>query len=154
MRKLCLILVFAVSLTAAVHARNVGNYNVEELISEDGDSAKKPFTITDIEQRRGELRVWIQPQYGGIAGIARLVSNGSLEAQVSDSAGSDAVPLMLQKAVVCKEGETYYLGYSETDPDCEIERTRYYLRTPVTIGQDRDLGIGLDPDFLWLIEER
>ena len=154
MKKLCLILIFAVSLTIAGYSRDVGMYNVEELTGEGADSAKKPFTITEIEQRNGELRLWIQPQYGGIASIARMVSSGLLEAQVSDSEGSDVVLLSLQKAVVCKDDGTYHLRYSEPDPDCLIERTNYYLRAPVTLRKDRDLGIGLDPDFLWLIEER
>jgi len=147
----------ATSLIAVAHARDIGKYNVEELTDEDGDSGKKPFTITDIEQRRGELRVWIQAQYGGIAGVARLVSNGSLDAQVSDNEGSAAVPLSLCKAVTCNENGTYsthHLGYSEPEPNCVIEQTRYYLSAPVTIGRERDFGIGLDPDFLWLIEEK
>lgn len=157
MKKLCWILMLATTLTAAVHARDVGKYNVEELTDEDGDSRKRPFTITNIEQLRGELRVWIQAQYGGIAGVAKLVSSGSLEAQVSDGEGSSAAPLSLYKAVTCKENETYstyHLGYSEPEPNCAIEAIQYYLRAPVTIGREQDFGIGLDPDFLWMIEEK
>ena len=153
MRKFFFYMIIATSLIASVYARDVGRYNVEELSSEDGDPNKRPFTITAIEQQRGQLRMWIQPQYGGISGVARQMSK--LEAQVSDAEGAESVTLSLNKAVDCKDNQTVYLGYYAAVPDtCEVTGTRYYLIAPVTLKQGRDLGLGIDPDYLWLIEEK
>ena len=146
-------MIIATSLIASVHARDVGRYNVEELTGEDSDPNKKPFTITAIEQQRGSLRIWIQPQYGGISGVARQMSR--LQAQVSDAEGAESVTLLLNKAVDCKDNGTVYLGYSAEIPStCEIVKTQYYLLAPVTLKQGRDLGFSVDPDYLWLIEEK
>ena len=158
MKKLLLIMTLAISLTA-VQARDVGIYNVEELTSEEGDYAKMPFTITGIEQERGETIIWIRALYGGIAGVARQVSAGNLKAQISDSEGGADVTLSLNSEVTCKDvsgnyAGTYRLGYSTQLPAAcaTVDSTRYYLLAPVVFGHGRDLGIGLDPDYLWLIE--
>ena len=151
MKKLFLCMAIAASLTASVYARDVGIYSVEELTGAEGD--RKPFTITGIDQQPGQLRIWIQAQYGGISGVARQMSR--LEAQVSDAESAESVTLTLNKAVDCKNYSTVYLGYSAAVPAyCEIAWTRYYLLAPVTLKQGRDLGIGIDPDYLWLIEQK
>ena len=162
MKKLLLILILimmpAISITAG-HARDVGIYNVEELTSEEGDSGKKPFTITGIEQQRGETVIWIRALYGGIAGVAKKVSAGELQAQISDDEGGTDVTLSLNREVTCTDASgsyagTYRLGYSTQLPAAcaTVTSTRYYLLAPVVFGLGRDLGIGLEPDYLWLIE--
>ena len=142
-----LLLSIVVTLAVSAHAKN---YTVEEFQSE--TAGKKPFSITRIEQKPGELLLWIES--GNIAGVSKLVSDGSLAAQLSEGETAVTVPLSLFKAVVCKDIGTFHPGYSELLPVCEIEQVRYYLRTPVTLGHGRDLAIGLEPDFLWLIEEQ
>ena len=142
------ILLLTLTVTLAVNAYASG-YAVEEL----SDSPKeKPFSITSVESRPGEL--WLFIQSGNYAQIQGLIRNGSLTAQLSEGENAITVPLSLFKAVVCKDFGTFHLGYSELLPVCEIAQLRYYLRTPVTLGHGRDLAIGLDPDFLWLIEEK
>ena len=153
MKKLFLCMIIAASLVTSVYARDVGRYNIEELTDEEGDPNKKPFTITNIDQQPGQLRIWIRAQYGGISGVARQMSR--LEAQVSDAESAESVTLTLNKAVDCKDYGTVYLGYSAAVPAyCEVVGTRYYLLAPVTLKQGRDLGIGIDPDYLWLIEHK
>ena len=153
MKKLFLCMVIATSLIASVYARDVGRYNVEELTGEESDPNKTPFTITAIDQQRGQLRIWIQAQYGDMSGVARQMSK--LEAQVSDAESAQDVTLTLNKAVDCRDYGTIHLGYSAAVPAyCEITGTRYYLLAPVTLKQGRDLGIGINPDYLWLIEEK
>jgi len=158
MNKLLLIIALAIS-AATGHARDIGIYNVEELTSEDGDSGKIPFTITGIDQQRGEAIIWIQALYGGIAGVAGHIKAGNLQAQISDSEGGMEVALSLNREVTCtddlgKDAGTYRLGYSSPLPSAcaKVTSTRYYLLAPVVFGQGRDLGIGLEPDYLWLIE--
>ena len=142
------ILLFTLTLTLAVNAHASG-YAVEEL----SDSPKeKPFSITSVESRPGELHLFIQS--GNYAHIQRLIRDGSLTAQLSEGEDAVTVPLSFFKAVVCKDLGTFHLGYSEPLPDCKIAQVRHYLRTPVNLGHGRDLSIGLDPDFLWLIEEK
>ena len=142
------ILLLTLTVTLAVNA-HASSYTVEEL----SDSPKaKPFSITSVESHPGELRLFIQS--GNYAHIQELIRNGSLTAQLSEGEDAVTVPLSFFKAVVCKDLGTFHLGYSEQLPDCKIEQLRYYLRAPVTLGHGRDLSIGLDPDFLWLIEEK
>ena len=138
-------------MAVSVYARDVGRYNVEELSE---DEKPMPFHIGEIEQKSGELRIFpiLRVNY---AEIARLISAGKLEAQLSDSEGGKTVPLSLRKAVTCKTIGTFHLGYSQAPPsNCDVEQTRYYLRAPVTLEHGRDLAIGIDPDFLWLIEKK
>jgi hypothetical protein len=143
-----LLFLILVVMPAAV---NAAEYNIEELQSETATVAK-PFSITQVEQQRGELRLFIQA--GNIAQIQRLISSGTLAAQFSEGENAMTVPLSLSKAVTCDTGTTYHLGYSAPMPDCTISQIRYYLRTPVTLGQGRDLAIGIDPDFIWIIEQK
>ena len=153
MKKLFLCMIITATLIAPVHARDVGGYNVEELTNEDGDPNKKPFTIIAIDRQSGQLRIWIQPQYGGISDIARQMSK--LEAQVSDAEGAENVTLTLNKAIECKDYGTVHLNYSAEVPSyCEVTGARYYLIAPVTLKKGRDLGIGIDPDNLWFLEKK
>ena len=142
-----LFLTLVVVLTVTAYG---AGYNIEEL-SEEG-AGKKPFSITQVEQQRGELRLFIQAD--NIAQIQRLISNGTLSAQFSNGESAITVPLSLSKAVTCDTGTIYHLGYSASLPDCPIIQTRYYLRIPVTLEQGSDLAIGLDPDFIWFIEKQ
>ena len=139
-----------VVLPAAVNNVQAAEYNIEELRS--NTAGIKPFSITEVEQQSGELRLFIQTN--NIAQIQRLITNGSLSAQYSDGDDALTVPLSLFKAVTCDDGTTHHLGYSAQMPNCEIRQTRYYMRTPVTLGPGCDLAIGLDPDFIWLVERR
>ena len=145
-----LLLLTLLVMLAVANAHGADNYAVEELKSE--TAGTHPFSITQIEQQRGELRMFIQS--GNIAQIQRLISDGTLSAQFSGDENAMTVPLSLSKAVTCDTGTTYHLGYSAPLPDCVISRTRYYLRTPVTLGQGGDLAIGIDPDFIWIIEKQ
>jgi hypothetical protein len=62
------------------------------------------------------------------------------------------------KAVWCYPGGApIYLGYADPLPGCDGNppaRIEYFFEVPVTLGPERDLAIGQDPDFLWLIEIR
>ena len=159
MKKL-LLLTFAAFLAVSAYARDVGRYTVEEMSE---DEKPMPFHIGEIEQKSGELRIFPREVWGYAdhSEIARLISTGKLEAQLSDSESNKDVPLSLRKAVTCKDARgnrigPYYLGYSEAIPTaCKVvEQIKYYLRAPVTLGKERDLAIGIDPDFMWLIEEK
>ena len=132
----------------AVSAHGAGDYIVEELREL---SKSKPFSITQVEPIPGGLRLFIQSS--DIDAIPKLLRNGSLAAQLSDGDSETIVPLSLGKRVRC-DGETFHIGYSDPLPDCVVEQIRYFLKTPVVLGPGRDLAIGLDPDCLWLIEER
>ena len=72
----------------------------------------------------------------------------------------DQRPISLGKAVWCtQDSAPVYLGYEDSLPACSDsgqppERVEYFLIAPVTLGPGRDLAIGKDPDYLWLIEER
>jgi len=157
MRKLLSILtiMLAVALSASGYARTVGNYNERNLTEDGGNPKKMPFSITRIEQQSGQLRLWIQAGNDGINNVANLVNNGKLDAQLSDGENGKTVSLSLRKAVTCKKTGTYQLEYSDASPKgCTVEKTEYYLNTPVTLVKNRDLAIGFDPDFLWLVEVR
>ena len=133
-----------------VNAHGADNYTIEELTSE-AATGTKPFSITQIEGQRGELRLFIQT--GNIAQIQRLITDGTLSAQFSDGENAMTVPLSLSKAVTCDDGTIHHLGYSAPLPNCAVSQTRYYLRAPVTLGLGRGIAVGLDPDFIWVIEK-
>ena len=160
MMKKLLLLTFAAFLAVSAYARTVGGYNVEEMSE---DEKPMPFYIGQVEQKSGELRVFPREawNHADYSEIARLINNGKLEASLSDSEGSKDVPLSMRKIVTCKDSygnyiSPYYLGYSEPVPDaCEVvEQIRHYISVPVTLGKERDLAIGIDPEFMWLIEEK
>lgn len=150
MRKTTLfIAMFIVSVAPSASARNVGNHIIEELRDEAATSSR-PFSITRVEQLSGILRLFINTDGSAVANLLR---SGRLAAQLSEGDSEKTVSLSLGKAVRCAGG-TMYLGYYEQLPECNIESIEYFLSAPVVLRSGRDLAIGLDPDFLWLIEER
>jgi len=144
-----LLLIITTLTPVVITLQSAENFNIEE-ISE--NQKPMPFSITRVEQQTGEIRLWIESSK--IAEVSKLLRGGVLQAQSSKGESSITVPLSLWKAVDCKNRGTFHLGYSEPLPNYKIERIRYYFRVPVTLGQGRELAIGIDPDFLWLIEKK
>jgi hypothetical protein len=142
-------------LTAPIRA---ADYVIEEMREE--GSLALPFSIARVDPFPDGLRLFLST--ADIAAIAGLVASGALEGQLSDNeAGTQTtVTLSLSKAVWCTEdGEPVYLGYAQALPACSDsgqppQRVEYFLIAQVTLGAGRDLAIGKDPDYLWLIEER
>jgi hypothetical protein len=134
------------------------DYVVEEMREE--GSPNLPFSIARVEPFPGGLRLFLSTN--DIVAVAGLVASGALEGQLSDNeAGTQTtVTLSLGKAVWCtQDGEPVYLGYAEALPACSDtgqppERVEFFLVASVSLGPDRDLALGKDPDHLWLIEER
>lgn len=151
---LSVFLVFLLS-TAPIRA---ADYAIEEMIEE--NSPAPPFSIARVETFSDGLRLFLSS--ADIAAIAGLFASGALQGQLSDNqAGIETtVTLSLGKAVWCtQDGGPVYLGYAEALPACSDsgqppQRVEYFLIAPVTLGAGRDLAIGKDPDYLWLIEER
>ena len=151
---LSVFIVFLLS-TAPIRA---ADYVIEEMIEE--GSPPPPFSIARVEAFPDGLRLFLSS--ADIAAVASLVASGALQGQLSDNeAGTEtSVTLSLGKAVWCtQDSEPVYLGYAEALPACSDsgqppQRVEYFLIAPVTLGAGRDLAIGKDPDYLWLIEER
>jgi hypothetical protein len=144
-----LFLIIAALAVAVANLHGADKFTIEEI---NETTKPMPFSITRVEQRTGEIRLWIKSD--NIADVARLLRNGAFEAQSSKGEESITIPLSLWKAVSCKNAGTLHLGYSAKIPaNCEVEQIRHYFRAPVTLEKGRDFGIGLDPDFLWLIEK-
>ena len=152
-----LLSVFIVFLLSTAPIRSA-DYVVEEMREE--GSLALPFSIARVESLPDGLRLFLST--ADIAAVAGLVASGALEGQLSDNeAGTETtVTLSLGKAVWCtQDGEPLYLGYAEALPACSDsgqlpQRVEYFLIAQVTLGAGRDLAIGKDPDYLWLIEER
>jgi hypothetical protein len=68
------------------------------------------------------------------------------------------LPLSYKKAVWCsKDDRPVYLSFKDPLPSCNEKppaRIEYFFEASAVLGADRDLSIGQDPDYLWLIEER
>jgi len=134
------------------------DYVIEQMIEE--GSPAPPFSIARVEPFPDGLRLFLSS--ADIATVAGLVASGVLQGQLSDNAAGTetTVTLSLGKAVWCtKDSEPLYFGYAEALPACSDsgqlqQRVEYFLIAPVTLGASRDLAIGKDPDYLWLIEER
>ena len=156
MKRLALILLFAVLISPASRVSAEG-YNVEELRDEKSTTSP-PFSIARVASYSGGLRLFLSTPSPDA--VALLLTSGALEAQLSDHAAETESPvtLSLGKAVWCTEdGEPLYLGYAEPIPACGGQppaKIEYYFEAAVTLGPNRDLAIGQDPDFLWLIEEQ
>jgi hypothetical protein len=133
------------------------DYNIAELRDENSNNPP-PFSIARVEEYSGGLRLLLTT--GIPDGIAALLTSGAFEAQLSDHSNETTSPvtLSLGKAVWCTEDSApVYLGYGEVLPACGGQlpvRVEYFLNAAVTLGPDRDLAIGQDPEFLWLVEER
>lgn len=156
MKRLALILLFAV-LALPTPRISAEGYNVEELRDENSTSSP-PFSIARVAPYSGGLRLFLSTPSPDA--VALLLTSGALETQLSDHAAETESPvtLSLGKAVWCtEESEPLYLGYAEPIPGCSGQppaKIEYYFEAGVTLGANRDLALGQDPDFLWLIEEK
>jgi len=156
MKRLSLILLFAVLISPAYRVSAEG-YNVEELRDENS-TGSPAFSITRVGAYPGGLRLFLS--IPSCDAVVRLLTSRALEGQLSDHAAETESPvtLSLGKAVWCtEESEPFYLGHAEPIPACGGQppaKIEYYFEAGVTLGKNRDLAIGQDPDFLWLIEEK
>jgi hypothetical protein len=155
MKQLLSVAIVLLFITAQIRA---GDYAVEEL-REEGAPAP-PFSIARVEPFPGGLRLFLLTE--DIAAVASLIASGALESQLSDHEAETqtSVAFSLGKAAWCtKDSAPVYLGYDDLLPTCSNtgqppERVEYFLVALVSLGPGRDLAIGKDPDYLWLIEER
>jgi hypothetical protein len=156
MKRLASILLFTV-LALPTPRISAEGYNVEELRDENSTSSPL-FSIARVAPYSGGLRLFLSTPTPDV--VALLLTSGALAAQFSDHAAETESPvtLSLGKAVWCtEESEPLYLGYAEPIPACGGQppaKIEYYFEASITLGTNRDLAIGQDPDFLWLIEEK
>ncbi len=133
------------------------DYAIEELRDEEA-VASRPFSISRVLRFDGGLRLFLST--GNPDPIADLIASGALQAQLSDqeTESGTIATLSLGKAVWCSDaGDPIYLSFGDPLPACDGNqpaRIEYFLETDAVLGTGRDLAIGQDPDFLWLIEER
>lgn len=132
------------------------DYAIEELSSE--AALPRPFSITRVAPFDGGLRLFMSTE--NPQAVADLLSAGVLQAQLSDH-GTDSgtlVSITFGKAVRCTvEANPAYLGYLDPLPACDGQSPaaiEYFFSVAAVLGPNRDLAIGEDPDFLWLIEEQ
>jgi hypothetical protein len=155
MKRLAVLLVLLIP--APLAQTTSGDYVIKELRDENA-TASPPFSISRVAPFGGRLRLFIRTD--NPEAVAALLDAGALEAQLSDhqSETASTVSLSLGVAVSCVTGDApVYQGYSGTMPACGGEppaNIEYYFEVAVTLGPGRDLAIGQDPDFLWLVEER
>lgn len=155
MKQLLCVSILLLLATAPIRA---ADYVVEEMCEE--GTPNLPFSIARVEPFPGGLRLFLSTN--DIVAVASLVSSGALQGQLSDNVAEieTNVPLSLGKAVWCtQDGTPIYLGYEDSLPACSDtgqppERVEYFLVAPVSLGSGRDVALGKDPDYLWLIEER
>jgi len=132
-------------------------YTIEEM-SDENAAIPCPFSISRVTPINGGLRIFINTN--DPAAIARLVSAGSLQAQLSDNeAGTETIlPLSFRKALWCEyPGSPVYLAFGDPLPSCNGNppaRIEYFFEVAAILGPGLDLAIGQDPEFLWLIEAR
>jgi len=155
MKRLTLLLIFL--MLARPHLFGAGDYAIEQLRAEDATTSP-PFSISRAVAFDGGLRLLLTTDSPDA--IAELLAAGALEAQLSDHEAETAstVSLTLGKAVWCTEdGQPVFMSSLDPTPLCDgapPARIEYFFEAAVTLGPGRDLAIGQDPDFLWLIEER
>ena len=134
-----------------------GQYSIEFMKSEEALTSPC-FSIVSVSPYEGGLRLFLDTDDPGA--VSALLTAGALEAQLSDHQAETAttIPLLLGKAVTCTEDDDpVYLDYAAPLPSCNGKPpvlVEYFFSAPVTLGPSRDLAIGQDPDFLWLIEEQ
>ena len=132
-------------------------YTIEEM-SDENAAIPRPFSISRVTPINGGLRIFISTNDPDA--IARLVSAGSLQAQLSDNeAGTEKIlSLSFGKAVWCEyPGSPVYLAFGDPLPGCNGNspaRIEYFFEVAAALGPGLDLAIGQDPEFLWLIEAR
>ena len=133
------------------------DYAIEELSAEE-ISGLCPFSINRVMPFDGGLRLFL-----GIddpAAIADLLAAGALKAQLSDHGTETETLLSISfgKAVRCTaDADPAYLAFTDPLPDCGGQSPaaiEYFFSVAAVLGPDRDLALGEDPDFLWLIEEQ
>ena len=155
MKRLTLVLIFVI--VARPHLFSIGDYAIEEL-RDTHSTTLPPFSISHVVAFDGGLRLFLTTECPDT--VAGLIPLGALEAQLSDHEAETAstVSLSFGKAVWCTEdGEPVFMSYLDPTPLCDgapPARIEYFFEAAVTLGPGRDLAIGQDPDFLWLIEER
>jgi len=159
MKKLFLVSILTLTLGASgVFAEDsesvISGFNVAHVSSEDVDPAKRPFTITSIQQSGENLILWISAL--NIGEVSRLLNAGRLETQSTLGEEVSSPPLSLWKQVTCIDDSgatwTTNLRFSAA-ANCSVKATRHYLSTPVVVSNERNFGIGLAPEYLWLIEK-
>jgi len=132
-----------------------GDYTIEELVDENATTSP-PFSISHVVPFPDGLRFFLTTDSPGA--VADLLTDGALQAELSDheSETSTAVSLSLGEAIWCsQDGDPAYVVYVDPLVLCGAPpaRIEYYLEVVAALGPGRDLAIGQDPDFLWLIEE-
>jgi len=149
-----LFVLLAVLVTLPVKAQE---YSIEEL-SADETTAIKPFSLTRVSAVDDGLRIFINTD--NPATVAGLLASGSLKAQLSDNEAESETQLAITfgKAVRCAaDSVPVHLAYGDPDPDCAGQppaAIEYFFNVAAVLGPNRDLAIGEDPDFMWLIEEQ
>ena len=132
-----------------------GDYTIEELVDENATTSP-PFSISHVVPFPDGLRFFLTTDSPDA--VADLLTDGALQAELSDheSETSTAVSLSLGEAIWCsQDGDPAYVVYVDPLVLCGAPpaRIEYYLEVVAALGPGRDLAIGQDPDFLWLIEE-
>jgi len=132
-----------------------GDYTIEELVDENATTSP-PFSISHVVPFPDGLRFFLTTDSPGA--VADLLTDGALQAELSDheSETSTAVSLSLGEAIWCsQDGDPVYVVNVDPLVLCGAPpaRMEYYLEVVAALGPGRDLAIGQDPDFLWLIEE-
>ncbi|MBN1566805.1 MAG: hypothetical protein JXA73_03095 [Acidobacteria bacterium] len=133
------------------------DFTIEEM-SDEETAATKPFSISRVSPFNGGLRLFLST--GNPDAIAELLTSGALQAQLSDHnpETETAISLSLGKAVWCGDAvDPVYVAFRDPLPSCDGNpptRIDYFFEVAASLGPGRDLTIGQDPDFLWLIEER
>ena len=132
-----------------------GDYTIEELVDENATTSP-PFSISHVVPFPDGLRFFLTTDSPGA--VADLLADGALQAELSDheTETATAVSLSLGEAIWCsQDGDPVYVVNVDPLVLCGAPpaRIEYYLEVVAALGPDRDLAIGQDPDFLWLIEE-
>ena len=146
---LFVLLLSLVALPVKAQDYAIGELNAEET------TVSRPFSITRVEAFDGGLRLFISAD--NPTAVTDLLAAGNLRAQLSDHlAGAETTPtISFCKAVRCTaDSEPVYLAYHDPLPGCggnPPAGIEYFFKVAAALGPDRDLAIGLDPDFLWLI---
>ena len=155
-RKLFVLALFLILLPASQSLKAQG-YVFEELTAENL-TATSPFSIIQVVSIDGGLRIFIGTDDPDA--VAGLLATGALMTQLSDHvAMTEApVPISFGKAVWCTvDGDPVYLVYQDPLPSCGSQPPaiiKYYFDAAAVLGPGRDLALGLDPNFLWLIAEQ
>ncbi len=132
------------------------NFAIDEM-RDANTAAIKPFSISRVLAFNGGLRIFLNTADPNV--VAGLLKAGALQAQLSDhNAGTETlIPLTLGKAVWCSNAANpIYIAFGDPLPSCNGKppaSIEYFFEAAVVLGPGRDLAIGQDPDFLWLIEE-